>query len=980
MIGQEVSHYRIEKKLGAGGMGEVYLARDLQLDRLVAFKILPQEFVSDRQRLSRFIREAKAACVVSHPGVAHIYEIGEERGIHFIAMEYIEGETLAARMSRQALSHNEIVQISQQIADALNEAHSKGIIHRDIKPANIMITPSGRVKLVDFGLAKVAKNKEELSSLVSTATQTELGIVMGTLPYMSPEQLLGRVVDHRTDFFSLGVVLYQLATASLPFQGNTAAEVADAILHKKPEPVNDINDQVRPELGKTISKLLAKQPAERYATAKEILTDLAPLQAQKVSTANILRRPAIIIPVVLLLIAAIVSVVWFYHRAGKVRWAREEALTQITGLVDEGKYAEAVELANVADQYIPNDPLLEKLWSGMSFTLSLHTDPSDSDVFIQNYDASGDANWRLLGRAPLNDLRFPKGHFRIKVSKEGFAPIVAVVPRAFYEQEIRLNYSWNDYKEIPERMALIPGTVSESTPMGDRELIPVKEDYWLDRYEVTNKEFQQFVDAGGYSDRRYWKVPFVKEERQISFEEAIALFRDATGRPGPLEWQVGHHPIGQEEYPVTGVSWYEAAAYAEFAGKSLPTIYHWLRPAGGDMNYQIIPFSNFDGAQPLPAAQEKSISPFGTYNMAGNVKEWCWNEATDGKRYILGGSYLEPAYLFMEHDKRDPFDRRKIFGFRCVKYPSKDISQSVYFEKYDEIQRDYNKEKPVSDEVYAVLKTFYDYEKRPLNAKTESLRQEGYLTIEKVSFDAAYGGERMSAYLFLPRKVQPPYQTIIYFPGSGAQVFESSERIELMGYGEYLDYLVRSGRAVVHPIYKGTYERGGGAANHALAGSADQLRERRIQFIKDVRRTIDYLEARKDIHPDKLAYYGYSWGARLGSFAGAVEDRLKLLILEHGGFPLAPRTPETDEINFAPRVNIPVLMINGSFDHVFPVETSQKPMFRLLGSPEKDKMHFLFEGGHTSPRNEVVRLILDWLDRYLGPTTESRSTRSNAKK
>jgi dienelactone hydrolase/predicted Ser/Thr protein kinase len=969
MIGQTISHYRIEKKLGAGGMGEVYLAQDLVLGRPVALKILPQEFVSDQQRLQRFIREAKAACVISHPGVAHIYEIGEAEGIHFIVMEYIEGQTLATRMNRSALSSDEIVDIAIQIADALQEAHSKGIIHRDIKPANIMVTQTGRVKLVDFGLAKVHQDKQDLSSVVSTASQTELGVVMGTLPYMSPEQLLGRGVDQRTDFFSFGVVLYELVTASLPFQGNTATELADAILHKRPDSIHEKNRQVPPELAKTVSRMLAKQPADRYATAREILTDLAPLQIAKtgpVTTSRIIRRPVIAIPVVLFVIAAIATAVWFYHRAGKVRWAREQALAQITDLADAGKYAEAVDLAKAADQYIPNDPLLKKLWPGMSFTLFINTDPPGSEVFIQDYSAAG-KDWEVLGRTPLENLRFPKGHLRIKITREGFSPIHSVIPRAFYEKDVRLSYSWNDYQETPDGMVRIPGTNSEPLPLGDRDLIPVKEDYWLDPYEVINKDFQKFVDAGGYSNRRYWKIPFVKEGREIAFEEAIAMFQDATGRQGPLEWQVGQYPRGQEDYPVTGISWYEAAAYAEFAGKSLPTIYHWLRAAGGEINYQIIPFSNFDSYQPLPAGNEQSMSPLGTYNMAGNVKEWCWNPTSDGKRYILGGSYLEPGYLFMEADRRDPFERRKTFGFRCAKYSSKDIFQSVYFEKYDEIRRDYSEEKPVSDEVFSVLKTFYDYEKQPLNPKTESVQQQGYLTIEKITFDAAYGEERMSAYLFLPANVSPPYQTIVYFPGSGSQFYDLSDRIESLGYGEYLDFLIRSGRAVVHPIYQGTYERGGGAQNRTLVQSPEQLREWRIQYIKDVRRTMDYLETRKDIDQKKIAYYGYSWGARIGSVAGAVENRFKTMILEHGGFPNAPRTPETDELNFAPRVQIPVLMINGNFDHVFPIETSQKPMFHLLGTPEPNKKHFIFEGGHTSPRNEVVRLILDWLDRYLGP-------------
>ena len=966
MIGQKISHYQIEKKLGAGGMGEVYLARDLHLGRHVALKVLPPAFVSDTQRLRRFVGEAKAACVISHPGVAHIYEIGEENGIHFIVMEYIEGETLASRMSGKPVSSEEIIEIFQQIIEALDEAHSKGIIHRDIKPANIMMTETGRIKLVDFGLAKVHKDKQELDSLLSTTDQTELGIVMGTLPYMSPEQLLGKHVDHRTDFFSLGVVLYEMTTARLPFQGHTAAELASEILHKQPPPLTDTNRHVPSVLSKTVSKMLAKQPEERYPTAKEILKDLAPLQATKSQPSNILRRPAVLLPVLLLFIAIIAAFVWFQRRAGKVRWAREVAITQIADLVDAGKLTEAFELATTAEQYIPNDPLLKKLWPAVSFTLFVDTDPAGSDISIEEYSSS-ETNWKSIGQTPLKDFRLPKAHFRMKVIRNGFQPILSVVPRAFFEKEVHLSYSWNHYKDIPDRMSRIPGTESDSTPAGDRELIEVKNDYLMDQYEVTNKDFQKFVDAGGYSNRNYWKIPFIRNGREIPFQEAISLFHDSTGRPGPLKWQVGQFPRGQDDFPVTGISWFEAAAYADFAGKSLPTIYHWTRASGADMNYQIIPFSNFNGAQPHAVLKEKSMSPFGTYNMAGNVKEWSWTPTHNGNRYALGGSYLEPGYLFFEHDSRDPFERSDIIGFRCVKYLSGDIPQSVYFKQHDEARRDYSKEQSVSEEVFGVLKTFYDYERKPLNPKIESTQEQGYLTIEKVSFDAAYNDERVMALLFLPGKGKPPYQTVIYFPGTGARFFESSSRIEQIGYGEYLDFLVRSGRAVVHPIYKGTYERGGGRETLEAPLSPEQLREWRIQYMKDLRRTIDYLETRKDINRDQLVYYGYSWGGRVGSIAGAVENRLKLMILEHGGFPAEPRTPETDEINFAPRVKIPVLMINGSYDHVFPAETSQKPMFQLLGTPETDKQHFIFEGGHTSPRNEVVRLILDWLDRYFGP-------------
>ena len=218
MIPETLSHYRIVEKLGAGAMGEVYLAKDTKLDRTVALKILPPEFADNPERLERFVREAKAASAIKHANVAHIYEIGEADGVHFIAMEHVEGETLAARLSGKLLPTKDILDIGVQVADALDEAHGKRITHRDIKPGNLMLTDRGQIKMLDFGLAKMAATSEAESD-APTEAKTTAGMVMGTVQYMSPEQALGRDVDGRSDIFSLGVVLYELTTGRLPFSG-----------------------------------------------------------------------------------------------------------------------------------------------------------------------------------------------------------------------------------------------------------------------------------------------------------------------------------------------------------------------------------------------------------------------------------------------------------------------------------------------------------------------------------------------------------------------------------------------------------------------------------------------------------------------------------------------------------------------------------------------------------------------------------------
>ena len=198
------------------------------------------------------------------------------------------------------------------------------------------------------------------------------------------------------------------------------------------------------------------------------------------------------------------------------------------------------------------------------------------------------------------------------------------------------------------------------------ERLPVG-DFLIDRYEVTNRQFQEFVDRGGYASRQYWKHPFVKEDSTLSWEDAMAQFVDSTGEPGPAGWKSGRYPEGQHDYPVRGVSWYEAAAYAEFAGKRLPSVYHWDRAADLWEATYIVPLSNFGTEAPAPAGHYLGVGGHGAFDMAGNVKEWCWNGNGAGKRYILGGAWNEPKYMFNDPDVQPPFARSETYGFRCVK-------------------------------------------------------------------------------------------------------------------------------------------------------------------------------------------------------------------------------------------------------------------------------------------------------------------------
>ena len=221
-------------------------------------------------------------------------------------------------------------------------------------------------------------------------------------------------------------------------------------------------------------------------------------------------------------------------------------------------------------------------------------------------------------------------------------------------------------------MVRVPGG-----PFRYRNTKPVRlDDFWLDRYEVTNRQFKEFVDQGGYREPRFWKEPFVRDGRALAWDEAMALLRDATGRPGPAAWELGSHPEGQEDYPVSGVSWYEAAAYAEFAGKSLPTFFHWFRAAELGIVSEILLLSNFGGEGPSPVGHHKGLGPFGTYDQAGNVREWVTN-ATGERRYSLGGAWNDPSYLYSGPEIQQPWDRLPTVGFRCARYTAPPAAETL---------------------------------------------------------------------------------------------------------------------------------------------------------------------------------------------------------------------------------------------------------------------------------------------------------------
>jgi hypothetical protein len=463
-----------------------------------------------------------------------------------------------------------------------------------------------------------------------------------------------------------------------------------------------------------------------------------------------------------------------------------------------------------------------------------------------------------------------------------------------------------------------------------------------------------FIDDGGYRRRDLWEQEFVRDGRTIPWEEAMALFRDRTDRPGPSTWQAGTYPDGEGDYPVAGVSWYEAAAYARFVGQELPTVYHWRRALASGALAWVLPASVLEADEPSPVGQ--GVGWTGTYDMLGNVREWCLNSKGE-ERFILGGGWNDAYHFGYSTLAQSPFDRSAANGFRLA--ITRDASMAMQRAQQPVRESDDRPlPEPVTDDVFAAYRSDYEYDPAPLNATIEATESERYWTRERITFDAAYADERVILDLYLPRSGSSRFQTIVFWPPGAARIVPSAEQLK-----SHLDFALRNGRAVAYPIYKGMLERRL-AVPPSLATIAG--RDLTIQQVKDLRRTIDYLETRGDIDAGALAYFGVSFGAWAGALALAVEPRLRLAILNQVGMRRGLNA-EIDVANFLPRVNVPVLQLNGQTDTIYPIETSAKPFFELLGTPAEDKRHVITPSGHFAPPPAVIGETLNWLDKYFGP-------------
>ena len=653
--------------------------------------------------------------------------------------------------------------------------------------------------------------------------------------------------------------------------------------------------------------------------------------------------------------------IYFFKSAQSKDNLLSESLPEITKAFDNGDILFVFNKTKKLLENYPENKIIEDYFLKSSWLINVDSDLDNTKVFIKYYK---DSIWNFLGETPIDSARVPalgfdKIDFNLKLVNGDIEYISTNEEYGFFDLSLIRNLPDDFiYKKTKKDVFMnFPGIF-----MGTDNTIPA---FGVSKTEVSNSQFKEFIDDDGYNNPEYWDFPIIIDGKEYLFEETINLFTDKFGKFGPKNWTYGDYPEGEENYPVRGISWFEARAYAKYKGLDLPNIFQWLDAAnlsGFTMQLPDLSNCNFNSGKP----RETNSSPENLNqlpNIAGNVREWTINSHGKDRKAILGGSYDTNEYTFNSFYSLSPFNRSNQNGLRLVKNLLRKNSKNDDY-VVEHIERNFSLEKDVSNEVFDVYKSQFDYPNYPLDVILTNIESpnDNY-QIEKFEMPTPYkSDEKLYGYIISSKKIKSKTKPIIEFPSAGA-IF--SDKLKINDYViKEKKYLLDEGYSIVIPVYYNTWDREK-IINDWWPNETEEYKNTIIKIGKDFKRVIDLLETKEGLDFEKLSYMGYSWGSVTSNILLAIEDRVSSATIFVGGLMLQKSRKEIESHLYVRRIKVPILHIVGKLDGIFEYEDSFLPWNQLIGTPEKDKTIIILDKvGHGLPKDVMIENHLKFLKKY----------------
>ena len=659
--------------------------------------------------------------------------------------------------------------------------------------------------------------------------------------------------------------------------------------------------------------------------------------------------------------------VYFFKKINDNENLINEKIPQIIKLFDQNQINLAfLETKKLITDY-PKNEILKNYFDKSSTYAYLNTNIDGIDVSVMY---RGDSVYNYLGKTPIDSFLVADtwSSHKLKFTFKGIDYVQEaqnIHNYTFPNKEFKLKKGFKAFLGTDVVRMWFQGVEFRDTKL---------EPFMISINEVSNIEFQEFVDEGGYEDPKYWDFPFQVGENILDFNSTVKLFTDKYGKLGPANWSYGKSPAGIENHPVTGISWFEARAYAKFKKLALPNVYQWLYASGEtgfsmSVNKKVRNNSNYNSSQTRPVEDTRG-SFNGLNNLGGNVKEWVINPNGEyqQKFSILGGSFEEYPYTFNNYYSLSPLDRSIGNGIRL----SSTLNDDNISLLDDKIIPDYNRNisdlDDVSDEVFEVYKSQFDYNNTPLNAITTTIEnfQDGY-TAQKFEMPTPYeSNDKLFGYIVYSNKFDEKYNPVIIHPSAGAIIQNDDSGLikEMLATHKHL---IDEGYAMIHPVYHNTFSR---EKNYDTfwPDESEVYKNTIIKIGKDFKRSIDYIESRNDFNSNNLCYYGYSWGSTTSNYLLALDDRVKAAFILVGGLMMQKSKKEIEAHYYVRRIKTPIFHIIGKQDGIFGFKESYLPWKKLIGTLDQNLKVLVYdELGHGIPGDTIIKYQSTWYKKFLTP-------------